>query len=277
MRPPAAALSFFLALQLSVGPFDGADAFLVHRCSFRDRATMTRISAANKNSSGSTTAFSKIAKFLFKEITEDINDLTGKEKWEPGDLLRWMNKKEYKYEFGDLTKWAAGFAAEQAADYAGLDTSKGGKYGNVADFGSSLVTKVRTGAYQTEDIYMALKVMLAAGSGMGMLKNLPVPWIMQLIDAGISKDDDSELMEKLSTNLEDRIGTAMKDGGDAEKKVVSLVKDFTGKEKYSVGDIAKVIMEQAKDKDTSSPRTLELTKIVKDIKDWDEKKLDSSE
>lgn len=215
-------------------------------------------------------SFSKIAKFLFDEITEDINELTGKSKWEPGDLLKWMNKSDYKYKFGDLTKWATGFATEQAAEYVGLDSNK------YADFGSALVAKVRSGAYDTEDIYMALKVMLAAGSSLGVLKNLPIPWLMQLIDAGISKEDDGELMEELSSNLESRIGSAIEEGGEKEEKVTSLVKDFTGKDKYSVGDIAKVIMAQAKEKQ-SSPRTLQLNEIVDDIKDWDETKLGSAQ
>jgi len=107
-------------------------------------ALSTRTQLAN-NSNNSGTTVAKIAKFLFQEITEDINALTGKEKWEPGDLLRWMDKSEYKYKFGDLTKWATGFATKQAAEYVGLEPDK-------LDI-ASFVSKVRSGGYDTCLLY----------------------------------------------------------------------------------------------------------------------------
>jgi hypothetical protein len=50
--------------------------------------------------------------------------------------------------------------------------------------------------------------------------------------------------------------------------MTSLVQEFTGKDQYKFGDIAKVIMAQAKEKN-STPRTLPLNKIVDGIEEWD--------
>lgn len=218
----------------------------------------------------SSSTFTSLAKYLFKEVTEDINELTGKSKWEPGDLLSWMSKNEYKYKFGDLTKWATGFAKDQALELTGAD--------NLTELGTNFIAKVKSGEYETDDIYLALKVLLTTTSNMGLLpmKGLPIRYLLKLVDLGISKDEDDEMMSELSNTLETRIHTALESDDAANKEeVTTLVKEFTGKDKYSFGDIAKVIMEQAKEKN-AKPRTLELNKIVDDIEEWDDKVLETA-
>jgi hypothetical protein len=117
------------------------------------------------NNAATTATLTSLAKYLFREVTEDINELTGKERWQPGDLINWMNKNEYKYQFGDLTKWATWFAKEQAVELTGTE--------NVANLGVTFVEKVKSGQYKTDDIYLALKVLLTLSQTLRVVSKPP--------------------------------------------------------------------------------------------------------
>jgi hypothetical protein len=56
--------------------------------------TSTSTASTSTSTASTSTLTSSLAQYLFREVTEGINELTGKEQLQPGDLLHWLDQHE---------------------------------------------------------------------------------------------------------------------------------------------------------------------------------------
>lgn len=241
--------------------------------------------AASKNTSNS---FSDFAKFIFDKATDQVNEITGKEEWQPGDLAKWLDSKakqrlqsvkkdvtseqDYQYAFGDLTLWATNLAKEKAARFAGKSSADEYELGDIT---KTIVNKVQSGEYDENDVYLALRVLLVAGCQVVPIANfLPLRGLLSLVNVGLTKDVSGRLLQELTESLEQRIKFAVTGKedyqfGDLTKdKLNDLVAKFTGKDSYQSGDISRSIMNQTRE-GTTEHQISDLEKIVTKLEDWD--------
>lgn len=183
----------------------------------------------------------------------------------------------FRYEFGDLTKWAGNLAQEKAANYAGKETAADYKFGDIS---RTVVSKVQSGEYSVSDVYLALRVLLAAGfSVLPVAHLLPVQALFSLVELGLAKDMGGRLLEVLATTVDSRMKEALT--GNANYQLGDLTKDrlrkglasFTGKDTYQVGDILRAIQgrEESKTKDSSRNRLAFDQDLLSDLTKWDER------
>lgn len=233
--------------------------------------------------------FGDISRFLAKSASNKISQVTGKDKYEFGDLSKWIDQRvkdkvtdwtgKERYEFGDLTRWVDQAAKERVANFTAKSrVSDGGNNDNnntynyqFGDISREIVRRVTTGEYSLDDVFLALKVVLAAGASLTPIANvLPIKWLLQLINFGIAEQIADKLLGSLATALDERIkealtGNAKYQLGDITKRKLSqAINNFTGKESYQFGDISRRVMEIA-DKDHSENEKSPAERRVIDI------------
>jgi hypothetical protein len=257
----------------------------------------------SKDESGGTKEgyrFGDFSRFLAKQATDKVNELTGKSSYELGDLSRWLDgrakervqaikgqKGEYKYEVGDLTRWADALVKERAAQFAGKETAQDYQVGDIS---RTLIRKVRTGEYNLDDVFLALRVLAMAGyTLLPVARLLPIQALIPLINVGLANDIRGRLTEVLATSLDARVKEALT--GNANYQLGDIAKDrlrqelarFTGKDTYSIGDLSKAIVErgtkgasETRSTTADSPRLLTLPdQVVTDLASWDASFLES--
>ena len=206
--------------------------------------------------------FGDITRSLAKRAAERVNGLTGKDSYQFGDLSKYLDAKAknrvqsikggstqdrpYKYEFGDLSRWADALAKEKAAQFAGKQSSDEYRFGDIS---RAVITKVRSGEYNLEDIYLALRILFAAGfSLLPIASLLPIKGLIQLVNLGLAKDVSGRLMEVLLVALDQRFKLALMGDsnyqlGDKTKELLQQsLASFTGNDVYQFGDITKAVM-----------------------------------
>ena len=272
----------------------------------------------DSNSSRGGYRFGDVSKFLAKRAAKKVNELTGKETYKFGDLSLWLDGKAkarvqaikkggvdsstggtdstYQYEFGDFTRWADALAKEKAAKFAGKESSEEYVLGDVS---RTVIRKVRSGEYNVDDVYLALRILLTAGFALlPVAQLLPVKALVELVNLGLAKDVGLRLVELLAVVLDQRMKQALT--GDANYQLGDLTKEklrqslarFTGKDVYEFGDIARAVAKRATEggdsstlggssgetnKDSSSSsekedRLLTLQDgVVEDLASWDQR------
>ena len=244
--------------------------------------------------------FGDVSRLLAKRVTSKVNELTGKDSYEFGDLSRWLDGRakervqaikgqqgDYKYEFGDLTRWADALAKEKAANFAGKETSQDYEFGDIS---LTVIRKVRSGEYNLEDVYLALRLLATAGFSLSPVVNLlPVQGLLQLVNLGLAKDVGGRLMGVLATALDARMKEALT--GNASYELGDMTKDrlrealarFTGKDTYEFRDIFRTIVERrrgddvTKESNGSSDDAIVFTlqdQLGDDLAKWDAKFLE---
>lgn len=242
--------------------------------------------------------FGDFTRKMIKNTQGKVNKITGKDRYELGDLTRWADQKAkdriqksrsnktestnstYKYEVGDITRWATDFAKEKAARYAGKQTSDEYEFGDVS---RTILAKVQSGEYHSEDVYLALRVLLAAGVSVIPIANvLPVKLLLQMVEFDLAKEVGGRLTSVLATTVDSRFKRALT--GDAEyqlgdvskRKLLQALAEFTGKDSYEFGDIAKTLTKGVARKQEESVRAPELERqLPADFSEWDAKFLES--
>lgn len=244
--------------------------------------------------SGGGYKFGDLTRGLLKRTQGKVNDLTGKDSYEFGDLSRWADQKAkervrnargdatrtnddgaYHYQLGDVSRWATDFAKEKAAQYAGKKGSEDYVFGDIS---RTIFAKVRSGDYQLDDVYLALRVLVTAGFSILPVANLlPVKLLLQLVEFDLAKDVGGKLTGVLASSVDARVkealtGDANYQLGDLSKsKLNEVVSSFTGKDSYEFGDISKALAQRGTEtKQPDSPITQKLEKdLPSEFAEWD--------
>lgn len=245
--------------------------------------------------------FGDISRSLAKRVAGRVNHLTGKDAYELGDLSRWIDGRakervqaikgqiagDYKYEFGDLARWADAVAKDRAAHFTGKTSAQDHQLGDIS---VTVIRKVRSGEYNLEDVYLALRVLATAGFAvLPIARLLPVQALIQLVNLGLAKDIGGRLMGILATTLDARMKDALT--GNANYQLGDMTKDrlrhelarFTGKSTYDFGDIAHSIANrglsgrsasQVMGNDDDANELTMLDQLSVDLAAWDAKFLE---
>jgi hypothetical protein len=91
--------------------------------------------------------------------------------------------RPYRYQFGDLTRWACRQVKKKAAKFSGHDTADDYRFGDVT---KTILRKLRTGKYRADDVVLALRILATAGMAMAppsVTDELPVELLQQLVGA----------------------------------------------------------------------------------------------
>lgn len=234
--------------------------------------------------------FGDITRSLAKRAAERVNGLTGKDSYQFGDLSNYLDAKNrvqsikggstqdsYQYEFGDLSRWADALAKEKAAQFAGKQSSDEYRFGDIS---RTVITKVRSGEYSLEDIYLAMRILLMAGfSLLPIASLLPIKGLIQLINLGLAKDVSGRFLEVLVVALDQRMKLALT--GDANYQLGDKTKEqlrlslarFTGNNVYQFGDLTKAVQTRDFSTETRVHREDDLLtlrdSVADDLEEWD--------
>lgn len=260
-----------------------------HPVSWQARTQRMQLLAGKKNIEGY--SFGDVTRGFLRKGAEKINEITGKEgEYEFGDLSRYLDAKakkrvlmarksnatsttddEYFYQFGDLSRWVSHLLQERATGFTGEE-----KY-RLGDITKTIVRRVQTGEYCIDDIYLALRVLVAAGIPILPVTNaLPLKMLLQLVEADLAKDIGARLTESVAASLDARFKQALT--GKSDYQLGDMTKDrlrqqlakFTGKDQYEFGDIVRAL---SKSKDVQ-PLSAALQALSEQaIADWDERYL----
>jgi hypothetical protein len=234
--------------------------------------------------------FGDITRRLAKKATDKVNDLTGNEEYTFGDLSRWLDEKakkrvqnlkgengDYKYELGDIVRWADNLAKEKAAQYAGKEIANDYQVGDIS---RTVISKLLSGEYQIEDVYLALRVLVSAGFSISPITRiLPVGGLISLINFGLAKDLGDRITWYAASALDARMKEVLTGDrnyqlGDVTKeKLRRALSSFTGKDTYEFGDIHRTI--ESRTRESSDPKNtaefLLQMQVLDDLAKWDAK------
>jgi hypothetical protein len=237
--------------------------------------------------------FGDISRFVAKRATDRINEITGHDTYTFGNLSRWLDQRakdkvssmtgKEGYRFGDLTLWADSVAKEKVANFTGKDEPY--QFGDVT---VAVVQKIRSGEYALEDVYLALRVLLSAGISLSPIASvLPLKWLVELINLGLTQEVGSRFLGALSESLDARMKEALtgdpnyKLGNKTKEKLKESLATFTGRETYSFGDITRTIIQRSSEENSRSNSKKEEAKRLKiiledqdlddELAEWDRK------
>jgi len=160
-----------------------------------------------------------------------------------------LNKKE-KYEFGDLSRYIDTKIKDEIQEFTN-STSTGGKY-EFGDISKEIVRRVLTKDYTLDDMILLFKILLAFGAGLSPVANfLPAKLLIELLDVSIAGDATKRVTAAITSELDKRMKKAFT--GDENYQIGDMSKkkflDYIGKDKYEFGDISKFVLEAIDDDD----------------------------
>jgi hypothetical protein len=166
-------------------------------------------------------------------------------------------------------------AKEKAAQYAGKENANDYQFGDIS---RTVISKLRSGEYHIEDVYLALRVLISAGVSISPItKMLPIGGLISLINFGLAKDIGDRITGYAASALDARIkevliGDRNYQLGDITKeKLRQALSSFTGKDTYEFGDIYHTIESRTKPSSNANEISeLFLQKqVLDDLAKWD--------
>lgn len=245
-------------------------------------STSSSLFALNNNNENQGYKFGDITRRLVKNnFIDKVNDITGNEQYKFGDLSKYLDQQakeritnarsqsnnnnmnttsSYQYQFGDITLLADYVIKENAAEFAGKGKNNAIQY-QFGDISKTILFKVQSGEYDVIDVFLALRVLLAAGFMINPIASLlPLKGLITLLNFGLKEELSGRVIQVVATEIDQRMKDALfsnhnnsikhqivaKAGsmliGDITKnKLQNSLMKFTGKEKYEVGDILQSI------------------------------------
>ena len=225
-------------------------------------------------------------------LGDRVNQLTGKDKYEFGDLSRYIDDRikdrinqvtgQEDYQFGDLTGWALQQANNATLNYTGKDSYQ------VGDISKEVLRRVQAGEYAAEDVWLACRILLSAGIGTltPVASLLPVRTLLSLVNMGLAQEASGRLVGVMAEFLDRRLKHALTGNeqyqlGDLTKqRLLSAITSWTGKPDYQVGDIVRTVEKMAASSSAggaspkgkaASPEIKMEEKALKELEEWDAK------
>lgn len=206
--------------------------------------------------------FGDISKSIGKKITSAINDKTGNDTYEFGDLTKWLDqrakqkaasitgKDDGEYEFGDLTRWVDTKVKEKVSNMSGKSEYEFG------DLTKEILKRIWSGEIDLKDVITLCKILLDFGAGLSPVAGFfPVKILIELLNYSILQDVGGKVIGSLAQELDKRVKSAMT--GDANYELGDITKKevlkYVGKDEYAFGDITKTILANV-EQDGSLPK-----------------------
>lgn len=227
------------------------DAFLVtgrrHLWLFPQEQEQLIFSAKLSDDDNSGYKFGDITRGVVGNFKKGVNSLTGKSKYEFGDLTRWLDKQGR----GTVSQWVEGFTNKPNYRFG--------------DLSREVLRRLESGEYTSDDIWLFLKIVAMVGVNLNLqpvISLLPAKVLMELLEVSVAKEVGDRVATAIVQEIQKRLKefmtgdrnyelgnitkeklTGSKDYqfGDLTKNAVSK---FTGKENYSFGDITRKLLEK---------------------------------
>lgn len=239
--------------QISLQPLTRCNA----RPQFCKRSRCVAFRASNTDAESAAGGSEKKRGYQFGDLF--LNKITGKDKYEFGDLSRWMDGKvkeaacqltgKETYEFGDISKFFDAKAKQEVSNLTGKDTYEFG------DISKEIARRVQAGEVNYEDMSLLLRAVLTLGLGLTPVAHLlPVQFLLGMYTESLKYEAGTRVAGKVSgavaTELDRRAkGTILGEGnedyvlGDLTKaQLQKHVANITGKDTYEFGDISKAFL-----------------------------------
>ena len=231
--------------------------------------TVARLARDDNNNNNNNNSSSKQPQqrrgYRFGDLTrrfvgDRVNQLTGKEEYEFGDLSRFVDSRiksrinqvtgkgdSDEYEFGDLTGWALQQAQNATLQYTGKESYQ------VGDLSKEVLRRVQAGEYEAEDVWLACRILLSVGIGTlsPVASLLPIRYLLELVNLGLAQEASGRLVGVLAEFLDRRVKHALTGNeqyqlGDLTKqRLLDAITSWTGQPDYQVGDIVKTVQKRA--------------------------------
>lgn len=189
-----------------------------------------------------------------------VKKLTGKDKYEFGDLTRHTQKKlgkqvnkltgKEEYEFGDLTKWLDLQARKKTKDSL-LFLNHDHRPHDDSSVEQATTPKqpfsLAARRFLQAIIVLAIRFVIKFGKERQVLRILPTGLLIQILQLCIDRHELPKLIRVVSTELDERVKYALT--GDKKYRFGDLTRrklfEFTGKRSYQFGDVTRTILERA--------------------------------
>jgi len=186
-----------------------------------------------------------------------LNKITGKDKYEFGDLTKWLgNTLQEKacevtgkdsYEFGDLSRHLDARAKEEACKLTGKANYEFG------DLTKELGRRIQEGEISAEELSLLLRALLTFGAGLTPVAHLlPVKLLLDLLAWNVQADMTAraagavtgaiaaEVDRRAKLALLGRESYAL---GDLTREQLSRsLRTYTGKDEYEFGDVTRAVL-----------------------------------
>lgn len=156
-----------------------------------------------------------------------VNSLTGKSKYEFGDLSRWLDSK----------------AKEKSKSFTDKPNYQFG------DISREILRRLVDGEYDRDDLLLFLKIVATIGISMQpVARLLPIKVLMDLLNLSLEASIAQTVGGKVVTSLTNELDARMKEmvTGDREYQLVDytkrIVNRWTGKDTYEFGDVTKFVL-----------------------------------
>lgn len=200
--------------------------------------------------------FGDMTKGVLGKFTDGVKAVTGKDKYEFGDLSKWLDEKS-KEKVGAFTN-------NKSEDYQFGDISK------------EVMRRISAGEYTREDLILLIKIIAVIGINFQpMARLLPAKVLLDIFNVSIYQQLGEKVAGVVSTELDQRMKQAVT--GDKDYEIGDFTKrailKFTGKDEYTFGDISKSIgsssQKQSKDKQQQQQPIVMDDQVEKELLEWD--------
>ena len=208
--------------------------------------------------------FGDISKSIGNKISSAINEKTGKDTYQFGDLTKWLDQQAKQkaaslagkgegeeYEFGDLSRWVDSKVKEKVNDMSGKSEYEFG------DLTKEILKRIWSGEIDIKDVITLCKILLDFGAGLTPVAGFfPVKILIELLNYSILQDVGGRVVGALAQELDRRVKSAIT--GDSEYQLGDITKKeilkYVNKDEYAFGDITKTILANVNE-DGSLPKS----------------------
>lgn len=193
-----------------------------------------------------------------------INKLTGKDKYEFGDLSRFLGGKleeaacsltgKDSYEFGDISRMLDAKAKEGVRRFTGKENYEFG------DISKEIARRVSEGEVDPEDLSLLLRILVTSGIGLTPVAHLlPIQILVNILNWNLQAEASMRVSGALSGAVAKELDRRAKGavlGEDKEDYVLGdwtkaqvqkAVSGITGKDDYEFGDISRAVISKLGD------------------------------
>jgi len=188
-----------------------------------------------------------------------INKLTGKDKYEFGDLSRFIDGKvkeavcqmtgKEQYEFGDVSKFLDARAKEEVSKLTGKEQYEFG------DISREIARRVQAGEVDFDDLSLLLRSVLVLGAGLTPVAHLlPAQLLLNFLTWSLQVEATQRVSGKVTSAVAEELdrrakGALLGEGnedyvlGDLTRaQLKNAMHGLTGKEDYEFGDVSKAVL-----------------------------------
>jgi len=176
--------------------------------------------------------FGDLSRFIGGKLKDAACEITGKEDYEFGDVSRVLDKRAKEevckvtgkdsYKFGDLTFFLDKRAKEEVCKMTGKDSYE------IGDITREIVRRVQAGEVDQEELSLLLRGALAFGVGLSPVAQvLPAKLLIQALTWNLQEEVNKRVAGRVSTALAEELDRRAKSAVLGEENANYVLGDFT--------------------------------------------------